>query len=160
VDKRWIQNSWIIFEERTRNSYNSAWSVKKNDLWSMYQWLDRPCKMRTLRRSGRERNPPIWGDVAGSRSSAHIRMPTLLAMGLLMLVSCKCRICKQEYQSLLVSTARCREAKALARRKTTDSILISGEVRRSIQSRLEQYHHHELDWINLLLELDEFKKNQ
>ena len=51
---------------------------------------------------------------------------TLLAMGLLMLVSCTCRICRSEYQSLLEATACCKEAKALDRRKTTDSILITG----------------------------------
>ena len=153
-----ILNSKIISVERTRNWLHSAWSVKKNDLWSMYQWLDRPCKMRTLRRSGRERNPPIWGDVAGSRSSAHIRMPTLLAMGLLMLVSCRCRICHAVYQSLLYSTACCKEAKLASRSRS----VAPGSTHRTLfdpQMKLKQFHHHELDWQNLLRELEEFKKS-
>jgi len=51
---------------------------------------------------------------------------TMLAVGLLMLVSCTCRICRSEYRSLLQATACCKEAKALDRRKTPDSILITG----------------------------------
>ena len=85
---------------------------------------------------------------------------TLLAVGLLMLVSCRCRICRSEYQSLLVATACCKGAKALDRRKTPDSILMPGVKFKNQQSKLGQFHHHEIDWQNLLLELEEFKKSQ
>lgn len=85
-------------------------------------------------------------------------MSALLAR--IMICSCKCRICKTEYQSLLVSTACCREAKALDRRNTTDSILISDDGSESKQSKLKEFTHHELDWKNLLLELEEFNKSR
>jgi hypothetical protein len=77
-----------------------------------------------------------------------------------MLVSCRCRICRSEYQSLLVATACCKGAKALDRRKTPDSILMPGVKFKNQQSKLGQFHHHEIDWQNLLLELEEFKKSQ
>ena len=100
--------------------------MKKNDLFVMCQWLDRPCEMSTLWRSCRERSAYVSSDIAGSRNSGLSAMQMVLAHGLLMLVSCTCRICRSEYQSLLEATACCKEAKALDRRKTPDSILITG----------------------------------
>ncbi len=81
-------------------------------------------------------------------------------MQLPMVVVCTCRICRSEYQSLFVATKCCSEAKRLDRRKTTDSILNIGVKFKSQQSKLGQFHHHELEWQNLLLELEEFKNSQ
>ena len=77
-----------------------------------------------------------------------------------MVVSCTCRICRSEYRSLLVATKCCSEAKRLDRRNTTDSILNIGVKFKSQQSKLGQFHHHELAWQNLLLALEEFKRSQ
>ena len=94
--------------------------MKKNDLFVMCQWLDRPCEMSTLWRSCRERSAYVSSDIAGSRNSGLSAMQMVLAHGLLMLVSCTCRICRSEYQSLLQATSCCKEAKM--NRRSADSL--------------------------------------
>jgi len=83
-----------------------------------------------------------------------------MQLPVVVIIGCVCRICRSEYQSLLVATACCKEAKALDRRKTTDSIENTGVKFKTRQSKLGQFHHHEIDWQNLLSELEEFKKSQ
>lgn len=80
----------------------------------------------------------------------------------MVVTSCTCRICGSQYHSLLEATACCKKEKALDRlaRMDTQPILKKGVKFKSQQSKLGQFHHHELDWQNLLLELDKFKESQ
>ena len=73
---------------------------------------------------------------------------------------CRCRICRIEYSSLLVSTACCREAKALDRRKTTDLILKTGVKFKTQQTNLDRSTAKSWEWVNLLTELEKFKKSR
>lgn len=83
-----------------------------------------------------------------------------MQLPVVVIISCICRICKSEYRSLLKATACCKEAKAIDRREKAarqDELPVKFKTR---QSNLGQFHHHEIDWQNLLSELEEFKKSQ
>lgn len=87
-------------------------------------------------------------------------MSALLASIMKRLAVCSCRICGSQYSSLLLSTACCKEAKALDRRKTTDSILKTGVKSISLQTNLDRSSEDSWEWVNLLLELEKFKKSR
>lgn len=79
-----------------------------------------------------------------------------------MVVSCTCRICRSEFRSLIEATVCCKHLKMLRRSSTEEStpdlILNKGVKFKTQQSKLGQFHLHEIAWRNLLLELEEFKK--
>ena len=69
-----------------------------------------------------------------------------------MVVACTCRICKTEYRSLLVATSCCQHLK-MKRKRVYLEIRSVQETDR--QSKLGEFHHHNLDWKKLISELRE-----
>jgi hypothetical protein len=126
----------VILNLKMRNCSNFNGSVKKND------WLLENTRLDSWKRT----------------RACH--MSALLASIMKRLAVCSCRICRSQYSSLLVSTACCKEAKALDRRKTTDSILKTGVKSISQQTNLDRSTEKSWEWVNLLLELEKFKKSR
>jgi len=82
-----------------------------------------------------------------------------MQLPVVVIIGCVCRICKVEYPSLLVATKCCKEAKMASRTKC-DAPGTTIQKSTDRQKKLTEFHHHEIDWQNLLSELEEFKKSR